>query len=107
MSQRSVERILGRLVTDEEFRRRYWREPASVLEECVARGLELNRCERRALGAVRRSAVERFVAELDPCIQKAEWRLDADAPEPVRTTDESAVGTGSGAGGPERLGRVR
>jgi hypothetical protein len=56
---------------------------------------------------VRRSAVERFVAELDPCIQKAEWRLDADAPEPVRTTDESAVGTGSGAGGPERLGRVR
>jgi hypothetical protein len=73
MSQRSVEKILGRLVTDEAFRRHYWERPAAVLDELVASGAELNDCERRALRALRRDAVDRFAAALDPCIQKADW----------------------------------
>ncbi len=72
MSQRHVERILGRLVSDEGFRRRYWPDPAAALDEMVASGSELNPCERRALGSIARDAVERFAAALDPCIQKSD-----------------------------------
>jgi hypothetical protein len=78
MSQAHVERILGRLVTDEPFRRRYWRDPKEALAELVAAGAELNPCERRALAALRRDEVERFVEALDPCIQKADWRAPSE-----------------------------
>lgn len=72
MSQRNVERILGRLVSDEGFRRRYWPDPAAALDELVAGGSELNACERRALLALAREDVESFAAALDPCIQKSD-----------------------------------
>lgn len=72
MSQRNVERILGRLVTDEGFRRRYWLDSAAALGELIECGCELNECERRALLAIAPAAVERFVAALDPRIQKSD-----------------------------------
>lgn len=72
MSQRNVEKILGRLVSDEAFRRRFWPDPAAALDEMAASGSELNSCERRALCALARDAVERFAAVLDPCIQKSD-----------------------------------
>jgi hypothetical protein len=72
MSQRNVERIIGQLLTDEEFRRRFKLSPARLLEDLVANGVELNDCERRALVAIDPRLVERFVATLHPCIQKVE-----------------------------------
>jgi len=72
VSQRNVERILGRLVSDEGFRRRYWSDPEAVLAELIAAGGELNPCERRALLALEREPVERLAAALDPCIQKSD-----------------------------------
>lgn len=72
MSHRNVERILGRLVSDEGFRRRFWPDPVTALDELVAKGDELNPCERRALSTIAREAVERFASELDPCIQKSD-----------------------------------
>lgn len=72
MSQRNVERILGRLVSDEGFRRRFLADPAAALDEMVGQGGELNPCERRALTAIGRDAVERFAAALDPRIQKSD-----------------------------------
>ena len=36
MSQSNVERIVGRLVTDEAFRRRFWENAGRALEELVA-----------------------------------------------------------------------
>ena len=70
MSQRNVERVLGRLVSDEAFRRRWWSDPVAALDEIAASGSDINPCERRALLAVAREEAERFAASLDPCIQK-------------------------------------
>jgi hypothetical protein len=78
MSQRDVERIVGRLVTDEGFRRRFAREPVAALHELVESGFELNGCERRALLAIAPAAVERFAAAIDPRIQKSDLRGDVE-----------------------------
>jgi hypothetical protein len=72
MSQRSVERVIGRLVTDEEFRRRFAEDPAAALEEMVAGGFDLTRVELGALAGIDRCLVERMADALDPRIQKIE-----------------------------------
>ena len=70
MSQRSVERILGRLVTDEGFRRRFWESREAALGDLAAHGCELNECERRALLGLSEACVEEFAGSIDPRIQK-------------------------------------
>jgi len=72
MSQANVERILGRLASDERFRRQFWKNRAAVLAELANAGCELNPCERRALEALAEEAVERFAAALDPRLQKTD-----------------------------------
>lgn len=54
MSQRNVQLLIGRLVTDEELRLRYLRAPAATLEDLAARGWELTRGEMDALLAADR-----------------------------------------------------
>jgi hypothetical protein len=70
MSQRNVERVIGRLATDEGFRRRFAADPRSVLAELVSQGAELNPCELRALASIDRGVADLFADSLDPCIQK-------------------------------------
>ena len=72
MSQRNVERVIGRLVTDEAFRRRFATDPGSTLSGIAGDGLELNDCERRALAALDAGALERFADSLDPRLQKSD-----------------------------------
>jgi Ribosomally synthesized peptide prototyped by Frankia Franean1_4349. len=72
MSQRSVERVIGRLVTDEAFRRRFAQEPETALRETVGCGLELTPCELQALAAIDAQSVERFADALDPRLQKTD-----------------------------------
>lgn len=72
MCQRDVERVLGRLVTDEGLRRRFSEAPRETLEELIAQGVELNHCEVRALLAIDRRQLKRFVDSLHPAIQKVE-----------------------------------
>ena len=72
MSQASVEKVIGRLVTDEGFRRRFTTSPHATLQSLAAIGLELNECERRALVAIDPQRVELFAEALHPCIQKVE-----------------------------------
>ncbi len=74
MSQRYVESILGRLVSDEAFRRRWWNDPEATLAELLASGSDLNPCERRALLAIARDEADRFAASLDPRIQKCDLK---------------------------------
>jgi hypothetical protein len=71
MSQKCVETVVGRLATDEAFRRRFQEDRMSVLAELVAQGARLTPVERRALLDLDGSACERFADELDPRIQKA------------------------------------
>jgi hypothetical protein len=70
MSQRSVERVLGRLVTDEGFRRRFAGNPDAALGEMAAAGLELTPLEAQALAGVDARMLERIAGMLDPRLQK-------------------------------------
>ena len=72
MSQANVERVVGRLVTDEEFRRRFAGNPAAVLRELTTSGWELTDCELRVLSAFDCRVAERFARAIDPRIQKAD-----------------------------------
>jgi hypothetical protein len=74
MSQRSVELVIGRLATDEDFRRRFARSREAALAEAVAGGLELTPVEQRALLALDMCSCERFAGRLDPRIQKISFR---------------------------------
>ena len=49
MSHRNVEILIGRLLTDEDLRRRFAREPAATLTEFSEQGWELSRGEMEAL----------------------------------------------------------
>jgi hypothetical protein len=74
MSQLNVERVLGRLVTDEGLRRRFTAAPRETLEILIGQGVELNRCEQVALLAIDARELERFVQTLHPGIQKVEFQ---------------------------------
>ncbi len=74
MSQRSVEQVIGRLATDEDFRRRFEAERETVLRELIASGCELTPVEIRALLDLNFSACRRFARCLDPRLQKISLR---------------------------------
>lgn len=98
MTQRSVERVIGRLATDEEFRHQYLHTPAVALARVAREGLELNSCELRALAALDGASLERFAASLDARLQKA-WltRLDpaaTDATGGIEATSEKEQSQG-------------
>jgi hypothetical protein len=71
MGQRSVEILVGCLVTDEEFRRRFVAEPHETIRLMRRRGLELTTAEVDALMASPIAVWERLAAALDPRLQKA------------------------------------
>ncbi len=71
MSQRCVEQVIGKLVTDEAFRLRFAAQPAAVLRELVAAGVELSSVEFRALSSIDAGAVGRFADAIDPRLQRA------------------------------------
>jgi hypothetical protein len=62
MSQRDVERALGRLLTDTGFRRDFFRNPART---CLEFGLDLAAHEIQALLRVPPQKLARFAGQLD------------------------------------------
>ena len=62
MSQRSVEHVLGRLVTDEGFRERFFKDP---LAATVTIGATLSASEVDALKRVPRSVLSQLADHLD------------------------------------------
>lgn len=70
MSQQTVESVIGRLITDEAFRRRFKERPVEVIDELVASGVPLTPVERRALLAMDAGVCERFADCVDPRLQK-------------------------------------
>jgi hypothetical protein len=65
MTQLAVERTLGKLLTDESFRERFFTSPR---ETVWAAGLRLSDIELAALSGLSRSALRSFSASLDPRI---------------------------------------
>jgi hypothetical protein len=74
MGHRSVEILIGRLVTDEELRERFVAEPRETLRLAQQRGLVLTAAETDALLACPVALWESLAAALDPRLQKASLR---------------------------------
>lgn len=71
MSQRHIEKLVGRLLTDEELRSAFIRRPAATLDELSGQGWEISALEREALlaedPAVWRDLARRIPARLQRC----------------------------------------
>jgi hypothetical protein len=74
MSQVNVERVIGQLVTDEGFRRRFGDDPSAVLQELLQSGVQLNPCETYALLRIDIRALARAAKAIDPTLQKSDLR---------------------------------
>jgi hypothetical protein len=72
--QRHIEMLIGRLVTDEDFRRAFERDPQQVLSDAAEWGLALSEIEVTALLATDQELWERIALELDSRLQKASFR---------------------------------
>jgi len=72
VSQDNVERVIGKLATDETLRRRFVVDPESTLGGLEREGFRLSDCERRSLCRMDPSAVDRFADALDPRLQKTD-----------------------------------
>jgi hypothetical protein len=79
MSQRCVESVLGRLITDAVFRQVFFEEPEAV---CREHALELTPTELSALLQIHAEGLEGTAAGLDPRIVRA---VIAGPPEGRRT----------------------
>ena len=99
MTQRSVEQVIGRLASDEEYRHQFLHTPSVALARVASEGLELNPCELRALAALDGASLERFAASLDARLQKA-WLT---RPDRFATSGTIEAG-GNFAPGPDRKG---
>ena len=71
MTQKSVELLIGKLVSDEELRNRFRGEPLATLEALRREGLELTELEVRALLSLGSQELEDLAGSLDPRLQKA------------------------------------
>ena len=72
MSHRTVESIIGKLATDEGFRRRFLDDPVGVLDELRGQGCELSTVEIGALSALDQDVITAFAEALDRRLQKIE-----------------------------------
>lgn len=68
MSQRAVEGTLGRLITDSEFRRGFYANPAAT---CLRESLDLTTRELEALIALDQSRLQEFAKVIDARIVRA------------------------------------
>lgn len=69
---RSVEVLIGRLATDDEFRAEYRRDPRAALAKVGRLGLELSAGEVRALLDTDMSVWDRVAHEIDTRLRKAQ-----------------------------------
>ena len=89
MSQRAVERALGKMITDDGFRHQFFRNPRGA---CFQAGLELSGEELDALCRVPESALD----ALGACIDDRICRLCIPDPPVALSPTPSPRGEGSG-----------
>jgi hypothetical protein len=71
MSQRSVEKLLGRILTDDHFRGSFFPVRAESFDLAASHGFDLTPIERSALSSLRRRPFECVAASLDPRISRS------------------------------------
>jgi len=72
MSQSNVERVIGQLVTDEAFRRRFTEDARATLQGLVHCWGGLTDCELQALSSLDPQLLARFAEAIDPRLQKTD-----------------------------------
>ncbi|MEO8677642.1 MAG: Os1348 family NHLP clan protein [Vicinamibacterales bacterium] len=78
MTQQSIEMVIGRLVTDEEFRRAFHSDPHEAIASLLKTGMHLTRAEIAALVAMDPGVWARVSDLVDPRLQKADLTLDGE-----------------------------
>ncbi len=78
MAQRSIEILIGRLVTDEAFRSAFLSDPTTTLMAFVDCGFELTPVETAALHATPAELWEQIAGHVDPRLQKASFTARVD-----------------------------
>jgi hypothetical protein len=76
MSQKTVQSIIGRLITDEEYRLVFLSDPLRALNELRDRGVELTRAEIEALVRTDRALWTDAAARVDPHLQRSSLRCE-------------------------------
>jgi hypothetical protein len=76
--QRSIEVLIGRLITDEDFRRLFVRDPHGVLLEAGDWGFSLSQSEIAAFVATDASLWDQVADLVDPRLQKASLSRETD-----------------------------
>jgi hypothetical protein len=76
LAQRIIEMLIGRLVTDDEFRHEFLLDPEGTLFDLCDRGLELSKTEIAALVSTDPSLWVRTAHRIDPRLQKASLKND-------------------------------
>ena len=70
MSHRTIERVIGRLLTDEELRQDFIGAPSRTLAALREQGWELSRLEVDALLAIEIGLWSEVAARIDPRLQR-------------------------------------
>ena len=78
MSHRTIERIIGRLLTDEELRLKFTRSPKRTLAELGEQGWELTHIEVDALLTMEIRLWSEVAARIDPRLQRCSLKNDED-----------------------------
>jgi hypothetical protein len=78
VSQRTIERVIGRLVTDEELRLKFTRSPRQTVAELSGQGWELSRLEVNALLAIDVRLWTDVAARIDPRLQRSSLKTQND-----------------------------
>ena len=76
MAQRVVEVLIGRLITDEQFREEFLGNPEGTLAGLCERGLELSRTEVAALLNTDPALWVRTADAIDPRLQKVSFQKE-------------------------------
>ena len=75
MSQRTVELVIGRLLTDEELRLRFTHEPLATLADFCERGFDLTRGEIDALLQIEATVWGQTAERIHPRLQRSSLRM--------------------------------
>lgn len=74
MSQKIVHAIIGRVITDEEYRLRFLHDPVATLNELRDQGVDLTRGEIDALARTDRTLWTDAAARIDRHLQRSSLR---------------------------------
>jgi hypothetical protein len=75
VAQRSIEILIGRLITDEAFRIAFLRDRAETLRGFIESGHELTDLEINALSHTRQDLWVLVADQIDPRLQKASFHI--------------------------------